>query len=436
MTRRITRRACSITAAAALGALALAGCAAAAPDDGHVTLTWYMGAGVPDDIATAEQLAATFTEANPDITVVVDASGPQGVELDAQVRTKLATGDMADLFWYNSGALMRQLNPDQQLLNVADEAWVADLNDAYRATVSTSQGTYGAPVGSGMGGGFFYNVAVYEELGLEIPTTWDAFLENSEVIHDAGIVPVIQSYGDTWTAQMIALGDFYNVSAADPEFADELTANQTTFADTPAAVASFRKVQDLAELGYFNEDFQTTLLDQALAKLASGEGAHYPMLTFAQATIEQNYPEQAQDVGFFPVPGESAEEQGLTTWMPSSVYAPASTEHPEEVKRFLSFVASPEGCDAITEARGVTGPYVVDGCEISGDVPRIVADMLPYFEEDRTAPALEFLSPVKGPNLQTIVVEVGTGTTTAEQAAEAFDEDNRVQAQQLGLEGW
>lgn len=122
--------------------------------------------------------------------------------------------------------------------------------------------------------------------------------------------------------------------------------------------------------------------------------------------------------------------------MPSSVYAPATTEHPEEVKRFMAFVASPDGCDSITEARGVTGPYVVAGCEIEGDVSRIVEDMLPYFEDGATSPALEFLSQVKGPNLQAFTVEVGTGISTAEDAARAYDADNAVQAQQLGLEGW
>lgn len=423
--------------AGVVAVLALAGCAGdSGSGEEHVTLTWFMGAGVPDDIATAEQLAADFNAENPDIQVEVDASGPEGAELDAAVKTRLSTGDMSDLFWYNSGALMQQLNPDQALLNVADEPWIDNLNDAYRETVSTDNGVYGAPTGSSMGGGFFYNIAVYEQLGLEVPRTWDDFMANGETIRSAGIDPVIQSYGDTWTSQMLVLADFYNVYAEDPGFGEQLTANEVTFADTPAALASFQKLQDLAEAGFFNEDFATTVLDQALAKLANGEGAHYPMLTFAQATITQNYPEQADDIGFFPVPGDSSESNGVTTWMPSSVYAPANTPHPDAVKRFMAFVASPAGCDAITEARGVTGPYVVDGCEIEGEVSRIVSDMLPYFESDSIAPALEFHSSVKGPNLQSITVELGSGITDATQAAAAYDQDNALQAQQLGLEGW
>lgn len=429
-----SRRAAAVLALGAITASALTACTSG--DDGPVELTWYMGAGVPDDIATAESIAEAFMAENPDVTITVDASGPEGVELDNAVKTKLATDDMADVFWYNSGALLQALNPDQTLLNVGDAAWVDSLNESYRATVSTDNGTYGAPVGSAMGGGMFYNAAVYEELGLEVPTTWDEFMANNAAIDAAGVAPVIQSYGDTWTSQMMVLADFYNVYAQNPDFGEQLTANETSFSDDPNATASFVHLQELAEAGYFNEDFATTTLDQALAKLANGEGTHYPMLTFAQATITESYPDQAADIGFFAIPGASAEQNGLTTWMPSSLYAPKSTPHPEVVQELMAFIASPAGCDAITAARGVTGPYVVEGCEIGGDVSRIVSDMLPYFENDATAPALEFLSPVKGPNLQSITVEVGSQIRSGTEAAQMYDDDNAQLAQQLGLPGW
>ena len=70
-------------------------------------------------------------------------------------------------------------------------------------------------------------------------------------------------------------------------------------------------------------------------------------------------------------------------------------------------------------------------------VAQAVADMLPYFEEEgRTAPALEFLSPIKGPALEQITVEVGSGIRPAAEAAALYDQDVTKQAQQLGLEGW
>ena len=80
------------------------------------------------------------------------------------------------------------------------------------------------------------------------------------------------------------------------------------------------------------------------------------------------------------MPGDGP--NGLTVWMPGAIYGAATTEHPEEVKRFLAFVASVDGCDAMTAAVVPTGPYLVDGCTIPAEVPRAVADMLPYFDEE------------------------------------------------------
>jgi raffinose/stachyose/melibiose transport system substrate-binding protein len=103
----------------------------------------------------------------------------------------------------------------------------------------------------------------------------------------------------------------------------------------------------------------------------------------------------------------------------------------------VNFAASTEACDIILETIGATGPFLIEGCELPADVPPAVADMLPYFEtEGATAPALEFLSPIKGPALEQITVEVGSGIRSAAEAAALYDQDVTKQAQQLGLEGW
>jgi len=63
--------------------------------------------------------------------------------------------------------------------------------------------------------------------------------------------------------------------------------------------------------------------------------------------------------------------------------------------------------------------------------------MLKYLNTDgKSGPALEFVSPVKGPNLEKITVEVGSGIKTAKQGAAAYDKDVEKQAKQLGLAGW
>ncbi len=89
-----------------------------------------------------------------------------------------------------------------------------------------------------------------------------------------------------------------------------------------------------------------------------------------------------------------------------------------------------------TKAFTPAGPYLLEGCELPGDVPGAIKDLEPYVESGDVTPALEFVSPVKGPALEQITVEVGSGLRSASSGAALYDKDVEKQAQQLGLEGW
>lgn len=421
-------------------ALLLSGCSAGGGGgtaDGTVELTWLQGSGVQTNIDIAQALADAYTAENPDVTIKVDSSGGSGSDYDNLLKTRLATGEMSDMFWYNSGSQLQGLNPDQTLLDVKDQGWVGDLNETFKSVVSGTDGAvFGAPLATSAGGGFFYNIPLYEELGLSVPTTWDEFMANNEAIKAAGRTAVAQTYGDTWTSQMVTLADFYNVEAAEPGWAEDYTQNKVKYATDPVAARSFEKLQDLADGGYFNEDYASATLDDGLRMVATGEAAHYPMLTGLYSSLAAVAPDNVDDVGFFAIPGDDASTNGATVWMPPAVYAPKDTPNADAVRDFMSFVASPAGCDAIVTAGGVTGPLLVDGCELPAETPRLVSDLLPYFDSGANAPALEFLSPIKGPALEQLTVEVGTGIRSGDDAAALYDQDVLKQAQQLNLPGW
>ncbi len=401
----------------------------------EVTLTMLIPTN-PATVAQTDALTAAYTELHPEVTFEIEQR-PGGAEGDNMIKTRLATGEMADIFQYNSGSLFQALRPTQSLTDLSGLAAAANIADTYKPVVTADGKIYGVPYEAAMGGGIFYNTKIYDELGLEVPKTWDAFMANNDKIKAAGKVPIAQTYRDTWTSQLFVLADFYNVLAEAPTFADDYTANKAKYATTPAAVTGFQHLEDAFNAGYFNEDFGAATFDDGLRMVATGEAAHYPMLTFAIGGIQQNHPDQLNDVGFFAQPGTDAAKNGLTVWMPAALYIPAESEHAEAAKGFLEFVASVDGCAVTTEAIGATGPYMVEGCELPADVPTAVADMLPYFEtEGATAPALEFLSPVKGPALEQITVEVGSGIRPAAEGAALYDQDVEKQAKQLGLPGW
>ncbi|MEV5503253.1 extracellular solute-binding protein [Nonomuraea fuscirosea] len=402
--------------------------------DGSVTLKFLVDNSM-GTTATAKALTDAFMRANPTIKIETETR-PGGSEGDNIVKTRLSTGDMSDVFWYNSGSLLQALNPAQTMVDLTGDPVLAGVQQDYLPVVSQDGKAYGVPAGTLTGGGILYNRKIYERLKLKIPKTWAEFMANNDTIKAAGITPVIGTFKDSWTSQLFVLGDFFNVRAAVPAFARDYTANKVKFAGTPAARAGFEHLAEVHAKGYLNEGFGSATNDQGVKMLAEGKGAHYAMLSSALPPVIATLPQAATDVGFFGIPGPDASRNGATVWEPAAVYIAKTSENVAAAKKFLAFVASPPAAEAVTAAVPPTGPYRIKGAELPEDAIQAAKDLQAYVDEGATAPALEFVSPVKGPSLEQITVAVGSGLTPPAEGAAQYDKDVDKQAKQLGLAGW
>lgn len=223
---RLGRR--ELLAGLAVASVGLAGCSAGSlgsSEEGSgtatVTLKWQIG-NTEDGIASAKTIVATFTAKNPDIAIQLDPT-PGGTEGDNLVKTRLATGSMDDVFGYNSGSLFHAISPAKNLTPITDQPYVDKLDDSFRSVVTEDDQVYGVPGAAAQGGGILYNKPVYSKLGLEVPTTWDAFIDNCKKIKadGGGVAPILQTYGTDWTSQLFVLADYHNVQAQEADFADK-----------------------------------------------------------------------------------------------------------------------------------------------------------------------------------------------------------------------
>jgi raffinose/stachyose/melibiose transport system substrate-binding protein len=117
-------------------------------------------------------------------------------------------------------------------------------------------------------------------------------------------------------------------------------------------------------------------------------------------------------------------------------YIPKTSKHVAEAKDFLGFVGSKAGVDAVNAKVPPQGPYMIKGVKLPDDALPAVKDIASYVDSGKGIPALEFFSPVKGPNLEQICVAVGSGQMTPQDAASNYDKDVEKEAKQLGLPGW
>lgn len=361
---------------------------------------------------------------------------PGGTEGDNLVKSRLATGDMADLCAYNSGSLFKVLNPEAYFVDLSDQPYADKLDGAFKNSVSVNGKLYGVPSGATSTGSWLYNKRVHDELGLSIPGTWDELLANCEKIKAAGKTPVIGGYKDSWTSQLILLADYHNLVHEVPDFAEKFDANEAKYATTPAALKGFEKLYEIAEKGYINEDLNSTSYDMALQMLVDGDGVYFPMLSFALAYIEENFGDEINNIGSFGQPGDDPDYHGVTVWLPGGIYLTNTSKNQEAAKLWMEYFVSNEATNIMAQYSKPSGPYAVAGVVVDVPMYQAAIELQPAFDAGMTAAALEFSSPLKGPNLPQITQECGSALATPQEAAEKYDQDVQKQAIQLGMPGW
>ena len=368
------------------------------------------------DAGSAQALADAYTAKHPNVTFEIETR-PGGTEGDNIVKTRLSTGEMTDIFWYNSGSLLQALNPAETLVDLSAEPFIANIaSRTCRRSRRATESTASRPRPQWAAASSTTRRSS-SELGLQVPKTWAEFEANNEKIKAAGIAPVGATYGDTWTSQLFVLADYYNVQAAVPDFAEQYTANKANYADTPAAHGRVPAPPGRLRQGLVPEGLRRGQVRRRPDALAEGKFAQYPMLTFTLGTIAENHPDRSTTSASSASPART-----LPRTAPRSgcLPRPTSPRQPkanlDAAKDFLGFIASVEGTEALTQAIAPSGPYVIKGSTLPDDASRPSRTSRSTSTQHR-APALEFLSPVKGPSLEQITVAVGSGITTAEEGA-------------------
>lgn len=355
-----------------------------------------------------------------------------GTDTDNLIKTRLSTGDLADVLVYSPGALLMTLNPSEHFINLSEYGFVDKLDETYKSAVSDDNGVYGVPMGTTRAGAVMYNKNLYDELGLEVPKTWDEFLSNCDKIEAAGKNAIICTMGTSYTIQVPVLGDMYNVLADNPDFISEFEKGEVGFANIPEGVTSFQKLADTVP--YYQDGYTAATYDDGCEMLVSGDYGHWIMLTSALTNIRSLYSDNINDIGVFAIPGDDPENVGITAWMPNGLYGNKDSDKQEDIVKFLEFFVSEKAVETYLANDAVTGPLCVKGVEYPENTPEAVTnDMQSYYDSGKVSLAQEFLTQVKGSATTEVCSSLITGQYNVEQAAEAYDDDCWKQAEQLGI---
>lgn len=147
-----------------------------------------------------QKLVDKFNETHEDVTIKITAPADAGTVL----KTRMAKNDMPDIVAMGGDNNYTEVESAGMLVDLSSEDYVSNIQESYLQMVydvnkDKEEKVYGVPYATNASG-VIYNVDKFKEHGIEIPKTWDEFIDVLEKLQDAGEQPLLMTYKDAWTS--------------------------------------------------------------------------------------------------------------------------------------------------------------------------------------------------------------------------------------------
>lgn len=310
------------------------------------------------EIITLTYMASQDWVKEAEMELAVKFEAETGIHIDYQIlpadqyfnvlTTKLNSGEATDIFGGQSGKTDLQVlyNVEENAVDLTDEEWTQRMDPLSLEMVSLNGRVYGAEIWDIVASNYFimvYNKNIFADMGLSAPGSYEDFKAACQTIldSDTGIVPIYQPISDGWHHVLWFPMIGPRFEEANPGLADQLNANEMTFADVPIMADALAQLQELYDMGCFGDNALSDGYSDTDAKLASGEYAMSLTTLTAPVSIESQYDVPADTFGFFPIP---LADNLLAPAHPAgpSKFIYSGSEHIEEAKQYLAFLMEPE----------------------------------------------------------------------------------------------
>ena len=326
------------------------GAAAEGGDGGEITVA-AVWTGVEEESFT--QVLDAFTE-EAGVEVKYQSSDDLGTYLGTQIEG----GSPPDVALIPQPGLMRSLAADGSLVELGDDA-ATGLEENYAPVWqdlgSAEETLYGVYFKVASKSTWWYNTAVFEQAGVEPPTTWDEMLDTAETVNSSGTPFLSIGASDGWTLTDV----FENIylQQAGPEKYDQLSNHEIPWTDPSVTDA----LETMAELfgddanlaGGVAKTLQTPFEDSVTQTFTDPPAAAtvYEGDFVAGLISGETEAVVGEDADFFDFPALGEE----TAVVGAGDVAVALTDS-EEAQEFLAFLTTPEAAEAWAADGGFVSP--------------------------------------------------------------------------------
>ncbi|MBK9208466.1 MAG: carbohydrate ABC transporter substrate-binding protein [Anaerolineales bacterium] len=319
--------------------------AAAPATTGSVEVfSWWTGGG---EAAGLEAMIGVFGAQYPDIEFVNAAvAGGAGTNARAVLATRLQAGDPPDSWQGHAG---------QELIGTyVDGGQIEALNDLYESQgwlevmpetliplISKDGNIYSVPVNIHRANVLWYNPAVLEANGVEVPTNMDEWFAAMDTLQTAGVQPL--ALGEQWTKMHLFETVLLGTLGADAY--NGLWDGSTDWgsAEVKGALDNYAKV-----LTYANSDSSSLSWQDAAQLVINGDAAFNVMGDWAEGYFRELGKAPMTDYGWAATPGSDGVFQFLSDSFVLAVGAPDA----DAATAWLTVAGSKEGQEAFNPVKG------------------------------------------------------------------------------------
>ena len=353
MKKNVVKRLLGFSMAAVLTVGLLGGCGSDSGDgsdggDGGsssggkgVTLTFGSHqSGLPTS-GIVQDLAKEFEE---ETGIKVDFQISPDAQWRDLIKVKLDSGEAPDIICVDTPiGLASSIHMDQYCVELTDQDWTSRMEDSARSAVSADDKVYGITFPGAKMYFYLYNKQIFEELSLEVLTTYKELKDACQKIQDAGYTPIYEATTNGWH-QVLPLFETGGLWLEDdPDIYDKLNANEVELESIPHLLTIIEQLDECAKAGYFGADYLSNTMENAKSAMASGEYGMIINEMGFRGEVEADYPDfkATEELGAFVMPWGDNQVIGVNP-ASNAYFINKESKYTEEAKQFFEFLARPE----------------------------------------------------------------------------------------------
>ena len=313
-------------------------------------------------IDAMETVINNFNAANPGIKV----NFVQVPDTATVLQSRAQLNEMPDMFGCTTGNMFELMFEDGIIMDLTGQEFLNNVESS-SLEMSTYNGKNWRLPYSLSCYGLYVRTDIFEEQGLDLPTTWDELMDVCEKLTAAGITPFALPDKTMVYQRMERMMSF--MSEDDTEFkqiaAGELEAKDSkllqNYANASLQIVNYMTPESLG--AEYTESYQQLIAGEAAMTINGG---------WSLATLKDYDPDIK--VALIPMPNPTGEESKVGVSIDTNFCISSSTKHPEECLKFFEYLAQPEVAQVYADKEG--SPCVINGVTVSTPELSVISEAM------------------------------------------------------------